>query len=142
MLLECKFCGSTDVVKNSFSRNGKQMYRCEECFGRFCNPNSPPNMKTNYDAFHFILLWGKRGYSTRKIQRSLEAMHDVKLSHVAVWDIIKKFPVVNLQKVDKGYVLVYQVDEVTQDARYINSLGETMIPSFDLSSFFPDLTIK
>lgn len=86
----CKFCISSNVVKNGKSNN-LQRYMCKDCKHKFFdNGNSFVKMKT---PSHIVVTALNLYFSglSRKVIEQIRQIYGEKISHVSMWNWIQKY---------------------------------------------------
>ena len=86
----CKYCNSTNVVKNGKVR-GKQQYLCKECKHQFIEGSQFPKMRTESRLISTAVDLYYEGLSVRKVQNQIEKIFGVLVSQVTVWKWIMKY---------------------------------------------------
>jgi transposase-like protein len=77
--LICRHCGSTDIVRNGLTNNGKQRYLCNDC-GRRSRDNPQPNGYTEAERERIL-----RAYHERSSLRGLSRTFGVARNTVTSW---------------------------------------------------------
>jgi len=93
LTLSCKFCTSSQIVKDSLRRNKYgdiQRYRCKECGSRFSVNLGFERMKATPEAITSAMQLYFTGASLRNVQKLLR-LQGVQVSHVAVYGWIGKY---------------------------------------------------
>jgi len=99
---ECKFCGSSNIIKRGIRRNKKgitQRYECKDCQRRFTVDNGFFKMKFNPKIVTLGLDLYFKGISLRKIRDHLTQFYDVTIHHSTIYDWLRKY-----SKLINGYV--------------------------------------
>jgi len=99
---ECKFCGSTNMIRRGIRRNKKgtiQRYECKDCNRRFTVEDGFSKMKVNPKIVTLALDLYFKGVSLRKIKDHMAQFYDLGISHQAIYDWLKKY-----SKLINGYV--------------------------------------
>lgn len=86
----CKYCNSTNVVKNGKAR-GKQQYLCKDCKHQFIEGSQFPKMRTESRLISVAVDLYYEGLSVRKVQNQIEKIFGVSVSQVTVWKWIMKY---------------------------------------------------
>jgi len=90
--MKCRYCKSTDVIRYGKRRNnGKvvQVYKCKEC-GRFFSENTTyERIKLREFAVRVSINLHLSGLSYRMIQRHLEEVYGIRVSHVTIYNWVK-----------------------------------------------------
>ncbi len=90
--MKCRYCKSTDVIKYGRRRNnGKivQVFKCKVC-GKFFSENTTyEKVKLKELARKVSINLHLSGLSYRAIQRHLEEVYGIKVSHVTVYNWVK-----------------------------------------------------
>ena len=98
----CKYCGSQNLIKRGVRKNKSgfaQRFGCKDCGKRFVVNIGFEKMKATPEVVTVALDLYFKGISLRKITDHLEQFYSVKVTHVAVFDWIKKYV-----KIMKTYV--------------------------------------
>ena len=101
----CLKCYSTEIIKCGFRKlkNGtkRQRYECKNCNNRFIlGENGFSNVASNPKIISESLNLVMSGMSYRNVARHIETAHQVKISHVAVNNWIKKYTILIKEYVD------------------------------------------
>ena len=98
---KCKFCGSSNVVKNGKSKKGVQNWLCRDCGKAFVDNNSLPRMKSpvNHVASSVYLYY--TGSSLNEIRRHIEQQHGILPSDSTIYNWVKRFSKVAVEEADK-----------------------------------------
>jgi transposase-like protein/predicted nucleic acid-binding Zn finger protein len=92
----CPQCNSTEIVKNGLRvvqhNVRRQKYRCNQCYYRFSFHESGfSGMRFSPKIITETLNLYMSGMSYRKISRHIKSVHDVKVSHVSVYEWFVKY---------------------------------------------------
>lgn len=118
----CPQCNSTEIVKNGLrtvhNNLKRQKYRCNQCHYRFSfHECGFSGMRFNPKIITETLNLYMSGMSYRKIARHVKSVHDVKVSHVSVYEWFVKYT-----EVIRGYV-----DTLMPELGDVWSLDEMMV---------------
>ena len=111
--MTCKYCDSTDVVKNGKVK-GKQVFKCKACGHIFTEGSAFPKMRTESRIISTSIDLYYEGLSVRKVQTQIEKIFGVHVSQVTVWKWIMKYArlVSDFVETLGPHVLgIYKVDE-------------------------------
>jgi transposase-like protein len=86
----CKFCKSHNIVKNG-KKDGKQLYRCNECGKQFVDNGNFPRARINARAVSLALESYFNGLSLSKIVFLLKRAYGIKIDRSTVWRWIQKY---------------------------------------------------
>jgi len=86
----CKFCGSPNVIKYG-KKNGKQNYFCKDCKRKFVNNGEFQRLKYDPNIICLTLDLYFKGVSLRKITDHLKQFYGLNVSHVTIYNWIKKY---------------------------------------------------
>jgi len=90
----CKFCASTNVVKNGISK-GLQRYLCKICRHKFYdNGNSFIKMRTPSHIVITALNLYFSGLSVRKVSEQISQIYGQQISQVTMWSWIQKYSMI------------------------------------------------
>ena len=90
-IVTCKFCGSTNVVKNGVRSGNIQYYLCRDCGRGFAGNNALEGMKYPPDQIATALRLFYEGLSIDKIRRELDNLYHVYPSDSTVYEWIVRF---------------------------------------------------
>lgn len=118
----CPQCNSTEIVKNGLrvvqNNIRRQKYRCRQCNYKFSFHESGfSGMRFSPKMITETLNLYMSGMSYRKISRHIKSVHDVKVSHVSVYEWFVKYT-----EVIRDYVCALVPEQVE-----VWSLDEMMI---------------
>ena len=71
--IECKYCGTQDVFRYGYDRNGKQRFVCNQCKRTFIDNKAPPRMRFPSEAIAMALNMFYESSSLSKIHGDPEA---------------------------------------------------------------------
>jgi len=111
--MQCKYCGSEDVVKDG-SAKGEPIMKCKDCGHRFTLGSEFPKMRTKARIISASIDMYFEGLSVRKIQTQIKKLFGYDVSQMAVWKWIMKYSALVSKYVEtlKPQLLgVYHVDE-------------------------------
>ena len=109
----CKYCDSTDVVKNGKVK-GKQVFKCKSCGHRFIEGSAFPKMRTESRIISASIDLYFEGLSVRKVQTQIEKIFGVRVSQMTLWKWIMKYSKLVSEFVETlkpKLVGIYKVDE-------------------------------
>jgi len=89
----CKYCRSTDVIRYGKRKNSSetvQVFKCKVC-GRYFSENTTyEKTKLKEFAIKVSVNLHLQGLSYRTIQRHLEEVYGIRVSHVTIYNWVKK----------------------------------------------------
>jgi putative transposase len=97
---QCKFCQSTNVVKNG-TRNGVQYYLCKECGRGFVNNRGLPRMRYPIDIVADAVYDYYAGVSLRKIVDGIDQKIGRRPSDSAIYGWVKRLTKIGLAEAKK-----------------------------------------
>lgn len=122
--VECKFCGSSKLVKDGMrgsKANPLQRYECRECGHKFVLNYGFEKAKASPKAITAALDLYFKGVSLRKVCDHLKQFYEIKVTHVAVLKWIRKFTEIVQPYVDQIEAPhlsgIYHVDEMMVHVR-------------------------
>src|SRR5438552_1386538 len=87
----CKYCSSSNVVKNGFSK-GIQRYLCKICRHKFlANQDAFAKMRSPSHIVVTALNLYYEGLSVRKVSSQLYDIFGITVSQVTIWNWIQKY---------------------------------------------------
>jgi len=89
--MECKYCGSGNLIKRGKSAQGKQIYSCKDCGHKSVDNGNYARMRTNKRAIVTALDLYFEGLSVRKIKRQIRKIFGTGVTQVAIWKWVKKY---------------------------------------------------
>lgn len=89
--MECKYCGSENLIKRGKSAQGKQIYSCKDCSHKSVDNGNYARMRTNKRAIVTALDLYFEGLSVRKIKRQTRKIFGIGITQVAIWKWVKKY---------------------------------------------------
>jgi len=92
-IIRCAYCGSENIKKKGFRKNTegkKQKYQCRNC-KKFFVEKAFKKIKADPQIVTSIMSLFFSGLSTRKIQNHLYQVYGVSLTHVTIYNYIRKF---------------------------------------------------
>lgn len=90
-LLECKFCGSLDVVRYGLTAKGKQRFLCQKCKRTFVTTDAPERMHYSHDVIASAINQYYEAASLHKIKRQIELDFGVSPSHMTIYRWIIRY---------------------------------------------------
>jgi putative transposase len=96
----CKFCQSTNVVKNG-KRNGTQYYLCKECGRGFVYNKGLPRMRYPIDIVADGVYNYYAGVSLNKIRDGISPKTGLKPAHSAIYGWVKRLTKIGLAEAKK-----------------------------------------
>lgn len=90
-VVKCKFCGSSNVVKNGLRRTQIQYYLCRNCGRTFAGNNALEGMKYPPDRITTAIGLFYDGLSIDAIRRQIDSLYHVYPSDSTVYEWIVRF---------------------------------------------------
>ncbi|MBI2855661.1 MAG: IS1 family transposase, partial [Chloroflexi bacterium] len=76
--VECKGCGSSDVIRHGIASNGQQRFLCKSCGITFVGNNAPPGMRFPTEVIGYVLREFYESASLSKIQRGIQMTYQMR----------------------------------------------------------------
>ncbi|MFW6233627.1 MAG: IS6 family transposase [Nanoarchaeota archaeon] len=89
--MKCIYCNSFLTVKNGYSEERVQRYKCNDCGRRFCEKGLFARMRFPKEVIINVLFLRSYPLSTRNVKRILKQLKNVNVSHVSIFNWIFKF---------------------------------------------------
>jgi transposase-like protein len=105
--IECKFCGSAEIVRNG-TRRGTQYWLCKNCGRGFTANKALPKMRYSIDDIGSAIYQYYIGSSLNEIRGHIEQQRDIRPSDSAIYDWVTRFSKI---AVDKAKTFQPQVGE-------------------------------
>ncbi len=99
IMIACKFCGSTAVVKDGV-RGGVQSYWCKACKRKFAGNEALPGMRTPPDQIAAAVSMFYEGLSLTEIQRELNQIYSYRPSDSTVYEWVVRFTKEAIRRAD------------------------------------------
>ena len=89
--MQCIYCNSLSTVKNGYSKERVQRYKCKECKRRFCEKGIFARYRYPSLIIMDALFLYSQPISTRGVIKNLKRFRKIKPSHVSVYNWVVKF---------------------------------------------------
>lgn len=89
---ECKWCGSSHVVKAGHNTKKQPLRKCNGCGRRFVPNGNPPRMRTPLKVIALAHEFYFDGLSLRKTRRNLGKAFGIKRNHDSIHNWLTKYP--------------------------------------------------
>ncbi len=91
--MKCRYCRSTNVIRYGKRRNHSktvQIFKCKSC-GRFFSENTTyEKVKLKEHVMKVSINLHNSGLSFRTIQRHLEEVYGIRVTHVTIYNWVKR----------------------------------------------------
>ena len=89
--MKCIYCSSSNFIRNGYSEEGVQRYKCNGCGKRFCEKGIFARMRFSKEIITNALFLKSYPLSTRNVKRILRKLNYIKVSHVSIYKWVLKF---------------------------------------------------